>query len=129
LLEQIMSTPIDECLYHRLYSRCLEHFPRSMTSVPWQTYPEHVPCPLPATYELGYQWGDGVKKRAAAARQAAVVARASQLMTVRPFPAEWISRRWLRIASIVHQFGVRDMEYVVRSTETFMRYWNHRGRA
>ncbi|MBD1399352.1 asparagine synthase-related protein [Pelovirga terrestris] len=56
LLEFIFSIPVDYRLNHELYHEIFKLFPSSVTSVPWQTYPEHVPCPLPIDSRLTYQW-------------------------------------------------------------------------
>ena len=55
-LASVMATPLDWCLRHRFYLKWLSLFPTAVTSVPWQAYPGHEPCPLPIPAELAYQW-------------------------------------------------------------------------
>lgn len=60
-LELILSLPIDWCLRHQFYTKWLASFPDVVTSIPWQTYPGHQPCPLPVAEDLAYQWARNVK--------------------------------------------------------------------
>ncbi len=55
-LEYILSLPLDYRLNHKLYDELYKLLPSSVTSVPWQTYPGHVPCPLHIDNDLKYQW-------------------------------------------------------------------------
>jgi hypothetical protein len=43
------------CVGHAFYMKVLEHLPSAVTSVPWQAYPGHMPCPLPAP-PISMQW-------------------------------------------------------------------------
>jgi hypothetical protein len=47
VLERIASGTFEWFMYHRFYVDWLERFPGSITSIPWQSYHRHVPCPLP----------------------------------------------------------------------------------
>ncbi len=55
-LAYVCSLPIDDCLWHKAYSRFFELLPASARSVPWQTYPAHAPCPLPLPKGVPTQW-------------------------------------------------------------------------
>lgn len=55
-LAKALPVPVDVGVGHRLYDRWFQLLPESTRSVPWQTYPGHVPCPLPVPPDLGYQW-------------------------------------------------------------------------
>lgn len=55
-LEKTYSTPIREMLYHRVYCKWFDFFPASSRCVPWQTYPEHIPCPVELPEGLSNQW-------------------------------------------------------------------------
>lgn len=48
-----------EMIGHRWYHRWLQYLPECVRNVPWQTYPGHEPCPIPAP-ELPTQWEGNV---------------------------------------------------------------------
>ena len=47
LVELISSGKFEWFMYHRFSVDWLERFPGAVTSIPWQSYHGHVPCPLP----------------------------------------------------------------------------------
>src|SRR6185369_7613967 len=57
-LASVIATPLDWCLKHRFYNKWLSLLPGAVTLVPWQSYPDHEPCPLPLPAELSYQWNE-----------------------------------------------------------------------
>lgn len=57
LLEYFLSLPLDYRLNHKIYHEIFKNFPAPVFEMPWQTYPGHVPCPLPIDMNLDYQWG------------------------------------------------------------------------
>jgi hypothetical protein len=46
-LKVVLECRLEGLLYHRFYSKFFTRLPASARSVAWQTYPGHVPCPLP----------------------------------------------------------------------------------
>lgn len=56
VLEATLAIPVDEGIGHRFYDKWFGLLPDVARSVPWQTYPGHVPCPLPVPSGLRYQW-------------------------------------------------------------------------
>jgi asparagine synthetase B (glutamine-hydrolysing) len=114
-LSLVLSVPVEECLGHRFYTKFLSHFPPAVTSVPWQTYPGHDPCPLPAPPGLGYQW-DG----SAPARRHLEVAADG-------FPDAIFSLSRLRLAALAHRLGLRDYDYLIDAVRTYQRYWTRCG--
>lgn len=56
LIQLLASGPIDEFLKHKLYHKWLGRFPRIVTSVAWQVYPGHEPCPVNADVKGRTQW-------------------------------------------------------------------------
>jgi len=55
-LEKVVSFNTDDFLYHKFYTEWLELFPTIIRKVPWQTYKNHVPCPIPISEGAIDQW-------------------------------------------------------------------------
>jgi asparagine synthetase B (glutamine-hydrolysing) len=106
-------TPFEEYLRHRLYHDWLKLFPPAVTSVPWQAYPTHLPCPVadpdpPMTQNTIYK------------RHVPAASRRWMQRTVRAalkpgFPASIMSRNRLLLAVLLHRLHVRDYSYVFKT--------------
>lgn len=120
-LSLVLSVPVELCLGHKFYMKFLACFPPVVTSVPWQTYPGHEPCPLPAPQGLSYQWGDGA--RPAAEKKRGALERAERLLVAPDFPAELFKKGRLRLATLVHRTGARDYAYVFEAAQTYYKCW------
>jgi len=114
--------PVDICLRHRLYVKWLSHFPPAVTSVPWQIYPGHEPCPVPVPAGLDYQWSDDYQIAERAARKRQVTEQAKELFREPYFPEEVLNRRDLRLAAVVHSTGLRDYGYLIGPARTYHLY-------
>lgn len=120
-LESIFAVPLDLCLGHKFYMKWLGRFPASTVSVPWQTYPGHLPCPLPIDPHLGYQWNQSWQRFWGPSR-AAVASRGFKIACASDFPASTIRRSVLAAASLLHALGVADYGYLINSAEIYRRY-------
>jgi hypothetical protein len=58
-LAAVLTSPVDEFLDHSLYNELMARLPFGAGRVPWQTYPGHLPCPVPVDPDLRHQWDDG----------------------------------------------------------------------
>lgn len=123
-LESILCAPVDLCLHHGLYAKWLACFPPVMTSVPWQTYPGHVPCPIPHTQDAGYQWDSArfVEFHAEGRRQ--LLRRAREILDTSDFPHAILRKPALRLATWICRSGIRDYSYVLTRANTYYRYWS-----
>ena len=118
-LEYIFSLPLDYRLNHQFYTEWFNLLPSSVRSVPWQTYPGHVPCPLPIDQSLGYQWekkklsfwGNLKKKLLLGSFGLKLVFTSS---TIGP-----LSRPKFFFASIAHLFGVRDCAGLINAGKIY----------
>lgn len=126
-LETILAAPIDLMLGHRFYTKWFGLFPPMVTSVPWQTYPGHVPCPLPAGENLGYQWNRQQLASWQKTEKQALLREASMVLEARDFPFPIINRGYLRLATWVYGSGLRDYSYVIKAARTYHRYWRRSG--
>lgn len=118
----IMATPLDWCLRHKFYVRWLSQFPPAVTAVPWQAYPGHEPCPLPAPSDLGYQWDGSYQSREDAAQQQRVKREVFELLRDTNFPDQILNRRNLRLAAWLHARGWRDYRYAFEAANTYHTY-------
>lgn len=117
-----LSHPLDEYLCHRFYHRWLAEFPPAATSVPWQTYPWSVACPLPLPPGLRLQWQDGWHSpEDQKAEDDQVLARAAQELGHPDFP-DWLLSRWtLRLALWLARLGVRRHMYMFGVADRMLR--------
>lgn len=121
-LALIASIPIDLCLRHKLYVKWLSLFPPAVTSVPWQVYPGHQPCPVPVPDGLDYQWAEQYQSAEHAAQKRRVMKQASELLHSADFPKDILNKRNLRLASWIHATGLRDYQYLIGPARTFHIY-------
>jgi hypothetical protein len=122
-LEPILSSPIDGFLKHEFYMKWLEYFPPVTTSQPWQAYPGHVPCSLPVSQELRYQWGDRLYPDDFYKQAREALVRDTRIRLQSPeFPSTVISKRRLQIASWLTRFGIRNYDYLLEMAGVYCRY-------
>ena len=122
LLQTILATNADLLLQHKFYGKLLPWFGPVVTSVAWQSYPGHEPCPLPIPAELTYQWNEDYQAREHAAKRKRMVERASRLLRGVDFPGQILDKRKLRVAAWIHSTGWRDYQYAIEAAETYSRY-------
>ncbi len=122
-LAAIVALPIDLCLRHKFYVKWLKHFHPSVTSVPWQAYPNHEPCPLPVPEGLAYQWAKEYQAAERATQKQRLMRQAAEILRAADFPGEILSRRNLRLATWIHSTGWRDYEHIIEAARIFHTYW------
>lgn len=122
-VESVLKIPIEESLRHQLYMKWLKRFPELVTSVPWQAYPGHEPCPLPAPSGVVYQWGKTVSRYVRNAERRDLVEHANRILGAKNFPRAILRKSYLRAAKWMYQLRLRDVGYVLRSAKLFFNYW------
>jgi hypothetical protein len=105
--------PLDSYLGHRLYHEWLQRFPAVVTSVPWQAYSTHLPCPVPDP-------NPPIPQSALYHLHAPTAARRWMQMAVRSalrpeFPSSVMSRSKLLLAAALHGLKIRDYTYVFKT--------------
>ena len=124
LVSIVMSVPGDRCLRHEFYMKWFALFPAVARSVPWQTYPGHVPCPLPSG-DTGYaQWDRASAKKIALGRRRHQVQEARRVLRAGDFPRALLRKRVLRAASMAAGAGFGDYGYVLETAANYFRYWH-----
>jgi len=121
-LTSILATPLNWCLKHRFYFKLLSFLPAAVTTVPWQAYPGHEPCPLPIPTELAYQWDDSYQAEEDASQDQKMIRQASELLRSPDFPDRILSKRNLRLAKWIHSIGWRDYRYAIEAAQTYYAY-------
>ena len=116
-VKTVTSLPLSACLYHRAYASVFEQFPKVARSTPWQTYPGHVPCPVPSPSgdPATYQWSS--KTRSADPRDNDHRDRARELLrfTLTPnFDDTLFHPSRVRIAAALYWLGIRNFDYMTR---------------
>jgi hypothetical protein len=122
-LATIIAAPIELCLGHKLYVKLLNYFPKTVTSVPWQAYPGHEPCPLPIPEGLLYQWDNQYQINEQKTLKKRVIQDGKELVKAVDFPADILSKKNIRLAVLVHWTGLRDYGYLIEGAMIYHKYW------
>jgi asparagine synthetase B (glutamine-hydrolysing) len=121
-LTSVIATPLDWLLKHRFYLKWLSLLPTPVTSVPWQAYPGHEPCPLPFPADLAYQWDDSYRAEEDASQKQRVIEQASELLRSSDFPDQILNKNKFRLATWLHARGWRDYRYAIEAAQTYHLY-------
>lgn len=122
-VEFIISIPVDLCLEHKLYVKWLYLFADVVTSVPWQAYPGHEPCPLPPPEGLSYQWADKYQKTEQRSLRRVMLKNAGEILDAEYFPRQILNKTNIRIAVWLHRLGLRDYGYIIETACVYHKYW------
>jgi hypothetical protein len=113
-LQAVAATPARQGVLHRLYADFFDYLPRFSQQTPWQTYPGHLPCPVPAPSNLRYQWSDdasnaGTDSACSRMREAWGMLQAFESCS----QLKMFSRTKIYLAAVAHASGLKDMGYLV----------------
>ncbi len=113
---------MDVCLYHDFYTQLFDKFPAEIKSVPWQTYPGHVPCPVVDKRELSYQWSanEGNEKF----HSKALYDACKRNIFANDFPKEILSRPYLLIALFLHSLNRKDYSSEFKLLSIYHKYYS-----
>jgi hypothetical protein len=126
-LDSVLRLPNDWFMAHRFYMDWLARFPNGLDAIPWQAYPGHIPCTLPSPPGLKYQWQEYYDKTMYAQMRRATAKTGKTLLAQGRFPDHLLSRRAVRLASLLTGTGLRDYSYLIRAAAVYHRYWNAAG--
>jgi hypothetical protein len=118
-LEFIFSLPLDYRLNHKFYTDWFNVLQETVTTVPWQTYPGHIPCPLPIDKDLSYQWNKIRLKKTAKIKKNLSAGLSGLKIGFFAKDIGPISRVKFVIVSLIHMFGVADYGYVIKAGRTY----------
>lgn len=122
-LASVLRVPIDACLGHAYYMAVARQFQSPMLEVPWQAYPHHEPCPLPAPSGLKYQWEAQQERAFLEAERHQLLEDAITMLCSKRFPTPLLKRSYLLLASLLYRLRLRETGYVIRAARVFCRYW------
>lgn len=124
LVETMLELPVDLGFGHAAYVKWLQHFPPAVVSVPWQAYPDSVPCPIPAPPGLPSQWKPThvVSRALHARRRKKLGETARALLRSTSFPGEILNRRNFRLMTYAHRARLRDYGYAINIADLFQTY-------
>lgn len=110
-LRAIAATPARWGILHRLYASFFEYLPDIARKTAWQTYPGHVPCPLPKDLTASYQWSKsswpqrgGIRIRGATAHE--------MIFSVGDTNQIFSTGR-IVLAALAHVLGLRDYSHIL----------------
>jgi asparagine synthase (glutamine-hydrolysing) len=121
VIEAVAALPMRTSILHRLYNRILAYLPSTITSVPWQAYPGHEPCPVPLAAGLLDQWSktqQDVRRMAARSR---ILQTGSLLTFSSRLPTLLVRRTALAAVTALHALGIADYGYAVESAALYAR--------
>ncbi len=109
---------------HHLYYLWLERFGAPVTTVPWQAYPGHEPCPLPLPEGARPQWSIAAEP---SFRRKALMRSARRLLAGNA-PFGLLRWSYLAAGSAAHAAGARDFGYAIRLASRIAEWWERSGR-
>lgn len=122
-LEVIVRAPARPFLRHSLYHKWLMRIYPEATSVPWQTYPNHEPCPVPCAQQLRYQFADYYAPSEARKIVQKLALGALPGLLTRRFPRHLVDRLAYGSAIITCLLGLDSYAHIVRVGDTFLSHW------
>jgi hypothetical protein len=117
-LQSILAQPARPFLAHRFYNEWLKLFAAEVTSVPWQAYPGHVPCPIPLPQGLSYQWASRPRANAVERRERRRLCKSVAAGIRRGcYENGMIDRLRLAFACVATLMGIRNYAYALKFAE------------
>ena len=119
----VLTVRTEALLRHEFYHRWLEEFPAVARSIPWQVYPGHAPCPLPASSGAAQQFDRssyGLEERTAELRDQA--RQIGELLDQPNFPHALLDGRVLRAAQLASRLNIDRYSHNFRPAIVFARY-------
>ena len=123
LLACILASPIELCLHHRVYHTWFMTFPPPVSTVPWQTYPGHVPCPVPIPEGLRYQWSANAFPEMRGQRARKLLRDAVAILRTNRFPKTLMRRGSVAVAGAFTGLQIRDYGYVIRMASAVLHHY------
>lgn len=122
VIASVLPLPVDLCMHHRFYHKWMRLLPHT-TEVPWSTYPDHEPCPLPRSRELASQWGEEFASERNRARKSQLVRGGFRALFSGDFPYPFLRADRALAATLLHWAGVRNCASTLGSVMVYHRHW------
>jgi asparagine synthase (glutamine-hydrolysing) len=118
--EYLYSIPGEHFMYHKFYHKWVECFPAVFKSVPWQTYPKHLPCPIAFDESLPDQWTRTRNDRFK--RGDGPLTELELNLLSRNFPPKSFNRLFILQAALLHRFRIRHFGNIFEIVNGIMKY-------
>ena len=119
-LQAVVATPARWGVLHRLYAEFFDYLPGFARQKPWQTYPGHVPCPIPAPSNLRGQWSDDASIEGTGNAWLRLRKVRGMLQAFESCAhLKIFSRPKIYLAAIAHASGLKDMGYLASLLEIY----------
>ena len=129
LITLVSSMPVKAFNMHRMYHNLFLKIGGNLTAAPWQTYPGHVPCPLPKIQDLEYQWGGNFYDAAVRRSKMRTSAwKCLRLALSQSSKQDIFRTNYLIVASLITLTGLSDHSYLyqcISPTEPHSRSVEH----
>lgn len=120
-LTAVLSSRVDPFLRHGLYNDLMATMEGPIARVPWQSYPGHLPAPVPVDAELRNQWSDGGFDPAMVRRERRQFLRLwRSKLTSRSFSGGVLNRPKVLASLTAGLAGAHDWSYLVDIAEPFV---------
>lgn len=117
----IVQQPIDRFLRHAFYLDWLVHFDPKVMAIPWQAYPGHVPCPLPLSENLEYQWESTPETVKQSKRLALQLA--NTFCQDSEFMSNYINKFYFYMWLLLMKWRNSNLSYLIGFPSILYRYW------
>ena len=122
-LSSILTVPLDFCIRHRFYTKWLYLLDPVVTSVPWQVYPGHEPCPVRPAETMSEEDEDRAYSAWQTVFNREVTAQFKKLLRGDFFFHPLLNMPYLQAAALIHGLEMRDYSYALRTAILYQRYW------
>ncbi len=127
LLEYLTALPVDPCLYHQFYVKWLSLFNPAVRAVPWQTYPGHVPSPIPIPADLPDQWRAPASAEHRTRLEYELMTRSAAMLSCENFPSPVLRKVNLQAMRWACKLGLGNYSYALQAALAYYHYWNIAG--
>ena len=110
LIELVLSGDCERDCEHDLYHRVMKHLPASVSSVAWQAYPGHKPCPHPVDTKKS-QWATNKSKKRQYKKL--FLGYGNALLRDEKFPRLIFKKNVFRLYYYMYKFFNRDYQYII----------------
>lgn len=123
-LEKVLSLPLSYCIGHNFYMKWFQKFPLIARSVPWQTYPGHVPCNLPSSQELDYQWDSSSRNSKERIQLRKIEAKKIlKILFQKISQTSMLNKKILILACILQYYNIKNYEFLLSHAKIFIDFW------
>lgn len=125
LIQCIISIPIYEFIDHKIYNEWLLNLSGKISSIPWQSYPGHHPCPLPIPDGLRYQWRDCYDENDTTILISNNGRMCLNFGLKNLFLKSPLSSFTILLAGILTKLKIRDQEFFATYAKPFIKYFTN----